>query len=87
MALDKTARAKLDPRKLENGLNSNTKLGIFNTGKTSSPVKPREVPDLTFSVIRFLSKNEELDRRSTRSNNLKGEGLETRQVSQKDISQ
>ncbi|KAI9927741.1 hypothetical protein MW887_002593 [Aspergillus wentii] len=37
-------------------LHSHMNLGIFQKGKTSSPVNSRELPDLAFSEMNFLSK-------------------------------
>ncbi|RJE17654.1 hypothetical protein PHISCL_10009 [Aspergillus sclerotialis] len=41
---------------LQSGLNT----GIFQKGKTSSPVKNRELPDLAFSEMKFLSKKSQV---------------------------
>lgn len=41
--------------------------GLFNNGKSSAPVMHRDVPDLTFSEMKFLQKKRDLDHARLRS--------------------
>ncbi|ODM14679.1 hypothetical protein SI65_09868 [Aspergillus cristatus] len=42
-------------------LASHPNMGIFGKGRTSSPIKSRELPDLTFSEMNFLSRRSRLN--------------------------
>ncbi|KAL2003501.1 hypothetical protein VTN02DRAFT_3596 [Thermoascus thermophilus] len=68
--------------------NPNDKLGIFRKGKTSSPVKPRELPDLTFSEMKFLSKCAKDDSKGKHSkDDTENKGINSEVESQKRISE
>ncbi|GAD97198.1 hypothetical protein LEMA_P025830.1 [Paecilomyces variotii No. 5] len=47
---------------------SSHNMGIFGNGRTSTPVKPRDLPDLTFSEMKFLRKQGDKNERRSPQN-------------------